>query len=475
MSFIRLNTYQRVLLQKLILLEHKHNVAPPIDKIKVALIYDNLKGVVSEHIIGKIFCLDQKEESIASFHKEKLNTLIASFKLKDIKNWKDFNEKINLNNITPNGNSIPYSQSLTDLSQDWQNIIRKSLIEQLSKLQYGKEEIEYLNFTVQSSSNNIQISPKLKQLYLNTTWYAYFYFPLGNPHPQIIRTVIKIFDRPDRVETFAPRDRNRSLNEFSGSVKFDKSETFLIFDLTSKKTGERGVHIKLSVHTEIRPDIALGEYVNIGTGGIGLHSIRLVMQFAGSEPNDLEKQSPKIFDSRDPDFYKIPSSITQYLCEENLNYRHSTTKPIYSLQDLRLEVKNEKSKRFTFQKVRLKRKFQVVLSYQRSSTKKKDFQADQKLLIELKEVLEKELPFEVDDYYLSQNSPLAIYPKSYDFYSNRIYSCEILIAFFFSEGSDLSISELSWAIEAGKKILIFTTNDRKYLPRSVKGKTTKVL
>ena len=399
------------------------------------------KADVDFETLGKFCAVSTKVEVLAAHGK--LNKVISYFSDGNFETWAQIDEVIDQLKLDQNlhyGRVFPTKEHSIIVAKGNQ-VLRKIQPDlALSDLDVSKWKEEV------STTPNESISQ-----YLNTTWHAYFYYPHGGRYGSIIRTVIHIGKSPNEVSTYSPSDPK--LDDFSGSVSFDKGEMVLNYNMTTKNSGRRGLHIKQYIHGgDNVPEVTIGEYLNIGTGGSGLHNIRLIMELQKEQIND--HLNPKILNEFDPGFHELPIAYKKYLKYEKSNYREIRGRGTYTLGDLEEVVKNEKKNRFVNRDVRLEPKFQVYISFPRYSLKKDEYSKYYSAIQDLKNHWSKNYPLEIMDCNLAKTPPTT--PERYYVMSDNILDADIVIGLFYSKNSSLCTSEITIATERGKSVFGFT-------------------
>ena len=386
-----------------------------------------------------------------------LDKYVDQFSKGKFKSWGQLQSLINRtipNRDVPYGHILPRDTYESIVSQG--NIFLKEIFPNL------KDDAYFNN--VQPSIFSDSFSNNLNQ-YLDTLWYAYFYYPYGESYGQIIRTIIHIGESPEKVKSISPN--NPLLDDFSGTVSFDKSEMVLNYNMTTKVSGKRGLHIKQYVHGgDSLPQVTLGEYLNIGNGGIGLHNIRVIMELKETDCKSLEGHDPKIYNERDVEFKSLPESYKRYLRFQKDNYREISTRGTYTLKDLDKVVLQEKKTRFYNKDVRLKEKFQVYLSFPRYRVSEEEYDRYHSLFSSLKDFWEEKYPIEIMSYCLTK--PTSDRADSFHYISDMILDSDIFVGFFY-KNSSISLSEIAIATEQGKQTFGFYSEDEKFNPEIFTG------
>ncbi|MEL6929217.1 MAG: hypothetical protein AAFO95_11325, partial [Cyanobacteria bacterium J06600_6] len=293
----------------------------------------------------------------------------------------------------------------------------------------------------------------LDMLYLNTTWYIYLIVREFGV-PKIARSLLKIGKSSDEVETQAIKIAGA--NDFSGTVEFDKTESYLIFNLKVKETGERGIHLKVDVNTGDRPEVILGQYQNIGIGGKYLHFSNVVLQYI--QPEEIDSVYPTFFDSSDHDFSQVPKPIQLFLHDAKLNYAELPTR-VFSLKSLQQYVDSLQSKQDSKPSfIRIRKDFKAFiahpfgrLSVERGTDYRKAFFSIRDSLI-LKGIQVHEE--QSHDLKMSLNSAFNT-----EKYLNWVVACDIFILLYFDEVVTNALNELAWAFQAGMPIIVLTSRE----------------
>ena len=460
-----ITAFEAVLLQKIFLIEYSsEKLRRPTETDLKDKDYQNMAtdhGIESGDTIKKIF--GNSHHTGWLFQSKKLNEIVRSFKKEKINSWDDFRDKFASSEFIKDRERVP-NGTLNQLNFELQKNITKAVRNSLNKF-YAKDPkkaalIERLEFEGVAPQ-----TPKKLKDYEGTKWYIYLCFELDWNNPKIVRSVIKFGNPANIVESSATN--HVGFDNFSGTARLSEGGRVLILDMTSNSTQERELRIMMLINTGRRPDIALGEYMNIGVGGMGLHSMRVVMQYL--DPSIIPK--PAVLDVGHPEFETTPEAIKKYLYVRPTNVRLiSGDTRVSTLDDLTKFIRNQEDKsRFKDRKVRLHKPFQIVLISPRYSVSEEAFSAEYlNPLRTLKQHLEDikindEEAFEVIDYYLDTNTKPS-FPRSYSFYSDRIRNSEIVIALLFNKGS-ICESEITLAVEKGKTIHIFTNNPKELVPK----------
>lgn len=460
-----INAYEATLLQKIFLIEYS---VEDNDKRRPTEVgfkdndYDNIGTDVgvSGDTIQKIFGRSHNPGYL--FQSTKLDTIIKKLKLWDLNSWDDFLIKFPpLGFVDPS--RIPNGQ-IVDLNKELQEKIKSAVIGSLHKLYKDHPKKAELITQIEFDKFEDKYLGKLND-YTNTKWYAYFCFTVGERYPKIIRSVIEIGNPPNVVKSNAAK--YEGFDDFSGTARLSSDEKILIFDMKSEGTQERELRIMVLIGAGKRPDIALGEYLNIGRRGMGSHSPRIILQYI----DRVIDPKPTILDAGHPEFQNIPEAIRKFLHRQDPNLRLISGAVRISTEHGLLKFAEEEEKhRFQDRRVRLSRSFQVILTSPRYSKSLENFKDKyEQPLNEIKNYLEGIKvggisAFEVKDYYLDAD-PKPKIPRPYSFYSNRIYHCEIVIALLFDQGGSVCESELTLAAETGRTVHILTTENKEYLPK----------
>ncbi|WP_367389088.1 hypothetical protein [Lewinella sp. LCG006] len=400
--------------------------------------------------LGKYCGVHMEEVRVA---RTTLDKIVRFFSKKQFETWGEVSEIVNdtvLNQNIPYGYNLPEEKFFTILSKG-KSVLAKIFpdikIEDSSHLDGDKGKITRHNGNIKQ--------------YLNTLWYAYFYYPYGRRYGQIIRTVIHIGDSPEKVNTYSPS--NPKLDDFFGSVAFDKGEMVLNYNMTTRANGRRWLHLKQYVHGgDNIPEVTLGEYLNVGNGGFGLHNIRLIMELQAVDCQSPEGYEPKIYHEGDPDFHRLPNSYKRYLRFQRDNYREISTRGTYTLDDLEQVVQREKKNRFYSKDIRLTKKFQVYISFPRYSLPEDEYKIYHSALTELKDHWEEKYPLEIMEYCLKKPSTQT--SDRFHFISDKILEADIFIGLFYNNGS-ISVSEITIAAEQGKYSFGFYSDDTSFIPQ----------
>jgi len=459
-----ITAYEATLLQKIFLIEYSVEDEKKRRPTEIGLKetdYDNIGTDVgvSGDTIQKIFGKSHNPGYL--FQSTKLDTIIKKLDLENIKTWDSF-----LRAFPPFGVSNPLripNAQITDLNKELQEEIQQATKISLHKIYKDQPKKADLIKQLIFEEIEYEIPEKLKG-YANTQWYIYGCFFLEEQYSKIVRTVVEIKNPPYFATSTA--SKRHEFDNYSGTVKLSKDERVLIFNMINDAQ-DREYRLLIVIGAGKRPQIALGEYLNIGRRGRGLDSCRIVMQYLGP----LVKAKPVVLEIDSLEFKETPEPILRLLHKQSLNSRWtSSERQVYDLNGLIEVVKKEEENRYQSSRARLHKPFQVVLTSPRYSIDTDMFiDKYEQPLKDLKQFLEgitvgDDKAFEVHDYYLEAD-PKPKIPRSYSFYSDRIYHSEIVIALLFDEGGSICESELTLAVENGKTVHILTTHDERYLPK----------
>ncbi|MEM6628843.1 MAG: hypothetical protein AAF694_04190 [Bacteroidota bacterium] len=384
-----------------------------------------------------------------SFHTGILNTLISNLDSFEETDWSSFtmNNKPSTEIIRRN-QFIPIAH-LEQLSEKWKVDIGKAVALVLKKL-FPDKDLSQLNLG--PVEIDVQPNPlgKLQDNYLDTTWYVYF-ISAESRFPKIGRTVLRIGDSPEKVTTESIK--SGGFNDYEGTIEFDKNESYLILNLKSIGTSERWVHVKVDVSTGGRPEIALGQYQNIGLAGRSLIFSNVVFEYIN--PDNEISISPIIVDAGDPQFSEVPLSIQKYLQNVDRNYSEPPSK-IYSIQALDDHLEKDIFiKRDRERKIKIHSSLRFVISFPKYSIPEEVFyeryEGPTNELISFFTEKGFEVLLKEKDEPRSK-PPVAQYHK---FFSDRIKACDIFIMLYFDRAPSNSLIELGLALELGKEIFIY--------------------
>ena len=407
--------------------------------------------------IRKLFN-DSYLENIPQLRRKNLNVFVEGLQIDNISNWDDF-----INEFPPTSSKSKKSEFIpighySDLSEPWKKRIVKDVNISLAKMAkmtqiFPKDKDSEILIDIVDLEEEKKHSSKMKKLFLNTTWYTYL---ITNEfeHPKIARTILRIGDSSEKVETEALKVNG--ISDFSGTAEFDENGSFLVLNLKTKETLERWVHIKMDANTSVRPEIMLGQYQNIGIGGVSLHFSNIVMEFI---PNEKQSSiSSNYFDATDPRFSEVPIEVQKYLQDMKLNYAETSYK-IYSLYSLGRYVDSDIFKEIMKPRsIRLGNKYRAFIGFPRRAL---DIDKREKYLSVFKDL---KSYLGTQNFEIREDILTGLEINSYPFFSpefhlRRVQESDLFILIYFDSVRSKALSELAWAYQANKEIFILTSKD----------------
>lgn len=391
-----------------------------------------------------------------------LDKMIHNLDLRpEIKTWRSFKSRFSPPDdiIDEQKEPIP-DVAFEKLSDEWKSRIQLAVKEVMQKIFSGVLEKE-IDWKLQPVGSAVPVVIDKLELYYNTIWHLYFYHEEDFAMPKIGRAVLEIGENRKAVKLINFSDSES--NDYSGSVSLDKSQIVLIFDLKTTQTREKWLHMKVSINTGILPEIALGQYSNLGDGAVSLVSGTIILEYL---PLEEEKELvAKPLGVSDTEFSEIHTGIRRYLRDKGLNYFKTkaqifTKDKLFKFVNEYANVREKKS-----ESVRLYPKMKVVITCPQTHLEPQHFEKYVKPCAELSRLLEEKLPFEVIHYpaekYSGASSKKA---RSFKYFHDRIMECDILIIFYFDVVSSMCLMELAWAAEHNKAVYLFTV-DFNMIPR----------
>jgi len=379
----------------------------------------------------------------------------------DVKTWRSFKARFSPAEEIINEEMEPVpDEAFETLSDEWKKRIHLAVQEVVKSIfsEYPDKELEWDLPLIEVDTP--AILDKL-ELYLNTTWYFYFYHEENFTRPKLGRAILRI--GASRKEVEIKNFNDSQSNDYSGAVSLDKNQMVLIFDMKTTKTREKWLHIKVSINTGDLPEIALGHYSNLGDGAISLVSGALVLEHIPT--NDKKDLTARPFDIWDSEFSEIHPGIRMYLQDKNLNFS-KTKAQIFTKENLVKFVKeyaNTKEKKS--RNIRLDSEVKVIITCPQTYLEPQEFEKYAAPCFELSKLLKDKLQFEVIHYPIQNYSaPLARRARSFNYFLDRILKCDILIIFYFDIVSSICLMELAWAAEHNKAVYLFTV-DFNMIPR----------
>ncbi len=450
-----LNVYELLLVQKILLI-----LFDDLNKSKPS--YSEMAKVLDVHVqtVKKLFNLGH-HGNFPTFNSGVLDAIVGQLGIEKKKTWHSFRSNYQPKSLKNNSQGYIPIAHLSDLSDSRKRQVVEDVKTTLSKI-FPDKDVTAIQFDLAKPEEKQIESVKLEIFFLNTTWYMYFALNEFKS-PKIVRSIIRIGDSPNKAETEAIR--RYGSNDFEGRVEFDKNESFLIFNLKAKGTNERWAHIKADVNTASRPPILMGQYQNIGIGGISMHFSNIVMEYL--EPERAESAYPNFFDATSPDFFEVPVPIQKYLHDVKFNVAEPPER-IFSLDSLNTYVKSEEFReKCKPSYVRLRRDYVAFIGHPRralSNDRRKEYDS---VFNDLK------------DYLATQNFQTFMEPLrnlktelpplfSPEFHLQTVQDCDLFVLIYFDEVVSNALSELAWAYQAGKHIFILTSKG-KILPSIYKN------
>jgi hypothetical protein len=412
--------------------------------------------------LKKLFDSSDKENK-PLLRRKNLNAFVESLEIPNVYTWEKFISKYPPTHRKGKKNEFIPIAHFSDLSSLWQQRVTQAVNVSIAKISNETKALvsskkSDLAFDIGDFLEKEAPSPKM-QKFLNTTWYIYFIIIMHRT-PKIGRTILRIGNTPKDVETEVYK--SYGLNDYIGSVEFDNSKKFLIFNLKSKDTLERWVHIKADVNTGGLPQIILGQYQNIGIGGVSLIFSNVILQYVDASME--ESATARIFEETDTDFSLVPESIKKYLYDIKLNYAETTTQ-IYSLDSLKRYVESyEFEERTKETYLRLDDKWNAIISTPKYSLEQSSRSKYEKPVSDLKLFLESEIGLKILDIPFRKSSGDFLINFPYEVFQQRLRHCDIFILIVFDSNAVSCLFELAWALKEGKDIIILT-DGTKYLPK----------
>ncbi len=343
--------------------------------------------------------------------------------------------------------------------QDLSNLWKERLIETTNKLLLKnqrpllendfKKEIDDSERVLFRTEIPERLSP-----FFNTQWYLYFFYKnyseIDGTVPSFGRVVLLIGKntREVSIKNFYDMDNT----DYKGSVELDSTNTVLIFNFKTL-ANSKCLHMKFDINTVDLPEIALGRYSNLNTGGVGIISGTIIMEYQGKITEEDTKLSPKIINTKHKEFLEIDNSIRRYLSNKSLNY-HETKTRIFSKRKLSSFLKDYQPS--LIRRMKFDCDTKIIISTPKYSINAEAFKHKMEYVDKLIIFLEDNLKFQIlhkpSIKYVSKYAT----PRLLNFYINKIKESDIFILFYFNETHSSCLMELAWAIAELKDIHIFT-------------------
>ena len=452
-----INTYEQLLLKTICLV--KFNLKEPVEYGDFKEVGDSLD--IDLRTIKRIFTLPKSGGKL-NCKNSTLDKLIQELALRPgIKTWKALKNRF----LPPDDIIDEQKEPIPDvafekLPDEWKIRIQSAVREVVNTIFPDDLEKE-MNWEPQSIESTVTTVINKLELYFNTTWYLYFYYEENFTVPKIGRAILEIGENRKDVKLINFSDSES--NDYSGVVSLDKSQIVLIFDLKTNQTREKWLHMKVSINTGMLPEIALGQYSNLGDGAISLVAGTIILEYI--PPEKRNELIAKPFEVSDPQFLEIHPGIKRYLREKKRNY-FKTKAQIFTKEKL-LKFVNEYAnyREKKSESVRLDPEMKVVITCPQTHLKPERFRKYASSCLELSKLLEEKLQFKVTHYPMEKyNGGSMRKARSFKYFHDRIMDCDILIIFYFDIVSSMCLMELAWAAEHNKAVYLFTV-DFNMIPR----------
>ncbi|MEM6395908.1 MAG: hypothetical protein AAF741_06140 [Bacteroidota bacterium] len=327
-----------------------------------------------------------------------------------------------------------------------------------------KDQIDGMDiYSIAETKPILEEIPERLKIFLNTRWYMYLYFPGRKDTPRIIRTVFKIHDNPNNVQTEAPK-KSGITNDYSCRIRLDKSEQVMIVDGKTLNEGARALHMMIVIgNRESLPEIMLGEYNNIEPTAARIHAIRFVLVYAGNS-DDKTDLIPREYSYDSPHWEEIYDPIKEYIKTGRHNFRITPEEAIFTLSELEIHLGNIRRQRYENKNARIQHKLKVAVSMPRYNIDNKTFESYRKPIAAFINHLEKKTQdYELSgsDYFLKEKIEKLLYPRDFDYHIRRVDNCDILLVFCPTEEiASECVAELALAIQSSKAIYLIAPNEQ---------------